>query len=147
MLGGRARGCFTLVGVSQALSILYLDDSPTALREVESTLVALGHTVRTASAVAEAKRMMASSELVIIDFHMPGIDGAQARVELQAALPQGSARPTYYLYTSDTAVAGRYKELGFDGALTWKGNLEALGPQVQSIARMMRMRKFLSKQR
>jgi two-component system OmpR family response regulator len=132
--------------VSQTLSILYLDDSPTALREVESTLVALGHTVRTTSAVAEAKRMMAGCELVIIDFHMPGIDGAQARVELQAAL-QGSARPTYYLYTSDTAVAGRYKELGFDGALTWKGNLEALGPQVQSIARIVRMRKFLAKQR
>ena len=38
-------------------------------------------------------------------------------------------------------------KLGFDGALTWKGNLEALGPQVQSIARIVRMRKFLAKQR
>jgi hypothetical protein len=51
------------------------------------------------------------------------------------------------LYTSDTGVAGRYKELGFDGALTWKGNLEALGPQVQSIARIAKMRKFMSNKR
>jgi CheY-like chemotaxis protein len=135
-----------LIRVSQGLSILYLDDSPTALREVESQLVALGHAVRTAATVSEAKWMMAGVELVIIDFHMPGIDGAQALVELQAAQPS-NIKPTYYLYTSDTTVAGRYKELGFDGALTWKGNLEALGPQVQSIARIVKMRKFMSKQR
>ena len=135
-----------LIGVSQGLSILYLDDSPTALREVESRLASLGHVVRTAATVSEAKWMMNGCELIIIDFHMPGTDGAQALMELQTAQP-ANARPVYYLYTSDTAVAGRYKELGFDGALTWKGNLDALGPQVQSIARIVKMRKFMSGKR
>jgi CheY-like chemotaxis protein len=134
-----------LIRVSQGLSILYLDDSPTALREVESRLIALGHAVRTAASVSEAKWMMNGCALVIIDFHMPDMDGAQALVQLQAV--QQAAKPTFYLYTSDTLVAGRYKEFGFDGALTWKGNLDALGPQVQSIARIVKMRKFMSGKR
>ncbi len=128
------------------LSILYLDDSPTALREVEQALSALGHTVRKAQNVDEARALAEGTDLVIIDFHMPEMDGARALVELQSA-PQKGVRPSYYLYTSDTSIAGNFKELGFDGALTWKGNLDALGPQIQSIARIVQMRRFMSKKR
>jgi CheY-like chemotaxis protein len=137
---------FILSRVQQGLGILYLDDSPTALREVERELTAMGHTVRVASTVAEATWLVSGSQLVIIDFHMPEMDGARALVELQNAKNAGP-RPAFYLYTTDTSVAGRYKEFGFDGALTWKGNLEALGPQIQSIARILRMRKFMNSKR
>jgi CheY-like chemotaxis protein len=128
------------------LNILYLDDSPTALREVERELTSMGHKVQSAASVAEARRMLAGSQLVIIDFHMPEMDGARALVELQGAHGSG-AKPAYYLYTTDTSIAGRYKEFGFDGALTWKGNLQALGPQIQSIARILKMRRFMNTKR
>jgi CheY-like chemotaxis protein len=128
------------------LNILYLDDSPTALREVERELSSMGHQVQSAASVSEAKSMLSSAQLVIIDFHMPEMDGAQALVQLQAAQNR-AMKPAYYLYTTDTSIAGRYKEFGFDGALTWKGNLQALGPQIQSIARILKMRRFMNTKR
>jgi CheY-like chemotaxis protein len=131
---------------SSGLNILYLDDSPTALREVERELSSMGHQVQIAASVSEAKWMLTSVQLVIIDFHMPEMDGAQALGELQAA-QSGGNKPAYYLYTTDTSIAGRYKEFGFDGALTWKGNLQALGPQIQSIARILKMRRFMNTKR
>jgi CheY-like chemotaxis protein len=138
MLEGQVQG--------NGLNILYLDDSPTALREVERELASMGHQVQTVASVAEAKWMLSNVQLVIVDFHMPEMDGAQALAELHAA-HSGSMKPAYYLYTTDTSIAGRYKEFGFDGALTWKGNLQALGPQIQSIARILKMRRFMNTKR
>ncbi len=131
---------------SFALSILYLDDSLAALREGERALTTAGHTVKLALNIREAQGKLAGTDLVIIDFHMPEMDGAQAMRELRSLQPAG-ARPAYYLYTSDTTVAGRFKQLGFDGAITWKGNLEALSSQVQAIARILKMRRFMSDRR
>ena len=128
------------------LSILYLDDSPTALREVELALTPLGHTVRSALSVIDAKGKLAGTDLVIVDFHMPEMNGEQALAELRAA-HHTREPPVYYLYTTDTNIAGRFKEFGFDGALTWKGNLDALGPQILAIARILKMRRFMSQNR
>jgi CheY-like chemotaxis protein len=124
------------------LSILYLDDSESALRAVTQALGEAGFEVRTAGTPDAACTLVRKADLVIIDYHLAGSDGAAAARQLRAS-PGLDPKAPFYLYTSDTTVASSFKELGFDGALTQKGNLEALVRQVQSIAKIMEMRRFV----
>jgi len=123
---------------------LYLDDSPAALAEVYAALSAEGHDVRTAATVGEAVPWLEISDIVIIDFHMPGINGAEALLELQGRLGP-SANPTFYLYTTDTSIAVNFRQHGFHGAFTNKGHVTTLAAQLATAARLLKMRRFVSR--
>ncbi len=123
------------------LTILYLDDSEVQLSAVSSELTKLGHEVRVAATVGEAVRQVNGADLVMIDFHMPDADGAQALGRLRSAV-RGDAPVGFYLYTSDRELATSYKKLGFDGAFVEKGDSDALPAQIVAANRILQLRRL-----
>ena len=122
------------------LTILCFDDSEATLTLMAWTLAEYGHEVHTATTAAAALSVVTSCDLVIIDFHMPGMDGASA---LEVLKPRAPAESTlFYLYTGDDTAANSCKDLGFDGAFTDKGDISALPAQVDVAARRLRLRQF-----
>jgi DNA-binding NarL/FixJ family response regulator len=86
-------------------------------------------------------KMTAWAELVIVDFHMPSIDGAALLPALKDAA--SSESPCFfYMYTSDPEVARKYDTYGFDGGFLRKGDEKALGPQVEAAFRTIHLRKL-----
>ncbi len=120
--------------------ILYIDDSAAELGAAATALRAAGYQVETHTSVAAARAHVLDSELVLIDFHMPGTDGGEVLQELKEAIAGRESRPAFYLYTSDKDVGSEYRELGFDGRLILKGNSEALVRQVDAAFRIMALR-------
>ena len=123
------------------LTILFFDDSEAALTAVAVELAEHGHEVHTAQTANEAAAVVASCDLIIVDFHMPEIDGAAALRQLKPRA-RGEDATLFYLYTADTSVAMSFKELGFDGAFIDKGDVTALPSQVDVAARRLRLRQF-----
>lgn len=126
--------------------ILVIDDSWVILDRVRAALSAEGYQVSATTESVGAAKHLRGCDLVIIDFHMPGIDGKFVLNSLRRA---GAASPTclYYLYTSDPEVARRSGEFGFDGSFLHKGNEALLVPQVSAVFRTIRMRKLATKMR
>jgi DNA-binding NarL/FixJ family response regulator len=125
--------------------IVVVDDSYLILDRIRERLSVEGYRVRTTTGQSAALKLVESADLAIIDFHMPGIDGAEMLRSLKALHPHGPC--LYYLYTSDRDVATRYQRLGFDGAFLRKGEEEALVPQVNAVFRTIRMRKLAQRLR
>lgn len=125
--------------------IVVVDDSYLILERIRERLSAEGYRVRTTTGQTVATKLVESADLAIIDFHMPGVDGAEMLRSLKASHPHGAC--LYYLYTSDREVATRYQLLGFDGAFLRKGEEAALVPQVGAVFRTIRMRKLAEKLR
>ena len=111
--------------------ILIIDDSETLLSRVQMRLAAEGYEVVTSTQSIGNARHLHSTDLVLIDFHMPGFDGAHVVDSLRRAAGDRSAC-LLYLYTSDEGVAAAYEALGFDGVFTQKGDLDALAGQVRA---------------
>jgi DNA-binding NarL/FixJ family response regulator len=125
--------------------IVVVDDSYLILDRIRERLTAEGYHVRTTTGQSAAMKLVEFADLAIIDFHMPGIDGAEMLTSLKTLHPRGPC--LYYLYTSDRNVATRYEQLGFDGAFLRKGEEEALVAQVGAVFRTIRMRKLAQKLR
>jgi DNA-binding NarL/FixJ family response regulator len=125
--------------------IVVVDDSYLVLDRIRERLTAEGYRVRTTTGQSAAMKLVEFADLAIIDFHMPGIDGAEMLTSLKTLHPSGPC--LYYLYTSDRNVATRYEQLGFDGAFLRKGEEEALVAQVSAVFRTIRMRKLAQKLR
>jgi CheY-like chemotaxis protein len=121
--------------------ILYLDDSDVQLGAVRDALSVTGQRVVVAETLSEAMSKLDGVDLVIIDYHMPMIDGAHALRALKQRLPI-HATPLFYLYTTDTEVAVSFKQLGFDGAFTRKGDPETLRTQFQAACRLLKLKRF-----
>jgi CheY-like chemotaxis protein len=140
---GAAGAISTTTGVKRTRRhILVIDDSEVMLSRIRRALELEGYDVTaTARAVGNA-RHIASSDLIIIDFHMPGIDGGTVIASLRAAATTKGHPCLFYLYTSDKAVARDYRKLGFDGCFTDKGNEESLARQVRAVFRMLQMRQL-----
>jgi CheY-like chemotaxis protein len=125
--------------------ILVIDDSEVMLARIKRALAAEGYTVTTTSQAVGNARHIPTSDLVIIDFHMPGIDGGTVITSLRSAAA-AMARPClFYLYTSDPKVTASYAKLGFDGCFTEKGDEQALVRQVRAVFRMLQMRALSKK--
>jgi len=119
--------------------ILIIDDSEVLLARMQRVLSAEGYEVTVTTQVIGNARHIPTSDLVIIDYHMPGIDGATVVKSLKSAAG-ATHRCLFYLYTSDKEVTAEYAQLGFDGVITAKGDDEALRSQVSAIARISQMR-------
>lgn len=122
--------------------VLIIDDSEIMLQRIQRALVASGdgYEVTTTVSVVGNARHVAKADLVIIDFHMPGLDGGTVLASLKDVAKALQHPCLFYLYTTDPTIAAAYAKLGFDGALTEKGNEEALVRQVRAIFRMLQMR-------
>jgi DNA-binding NarL/FixJ family response regulator len=131
--------------MTDAGDIVVIDDSFLILDRIRERLSAEGYKVRTTTGQTVALKLVQNADLAIVDFHMPGVDGAEMLSSLRQSHPNGNC--LYYLYTSDREVATRYQELGFDGAFLRKGEEAALVPQVGAVFRTIRMRKLAQKLR
>ena len=129
--------------------ILVIDDSEVMLSRIKKALVAEGYEVLTTTRAVGNARYIPTSDLVIIDYHMPGIDGetviqalrgSSSRMEQADAAKSSKSGCLFYLYTSDAAIAHSYARLGFDGSLNDKGDEASLVRQVGSIFRMRKIR-------
>ena len=127
---------------AQSFRILCLDDSEAQLQELVSALRREGYVTFPALTVEEARQRLANIDLVIVDFHMPRMNGAEALLLLRAALPPDSA-PLFYLYTTDKDAAVSFKAHGFDGAFTAKGEMETLVSQVETALRRLKLKRFM----
>lgn len=119
--------------------ILIIDDSESILAMARRVLSADGHDVIATAQVVGNARHIPSSDLIIVDFHMPGIDGAAVVQSMREAAVGHKVCPIY-LYTSDAKVASEYWKYGFDGSLTEKGSEMALIQQVRAVFRRMDIR-------
>ncbi|MGK4006783.1 response regulator [Sorangium sp. So ce1036] len=125
--------------MAQAGRILVVDDSEIVLMRIRVELSSAGYDVVTTTQLVGTARHLRGCDLVIIDLHMPGLDGSQIVSSLRSAVPAGEAPPLFYLYTTDAAAGRRYAELGFDGVFGKKGDLLALTPQVQAALRLRKL--------
>ena len=131
--------------MSEGGEIVVVDDSYLVLDRIRERLTAEGYHVRTTTGQGAAVKLVQNADLAIIDFHMPGVDGAEMLSTLRKSHPHTSC--LYYLYTSDREVATRYQQLGFDGAFLRKGEEAALVAQVGAVFRTIRMRKLAQRLR
>ncbi|HVY49393.1 MAG TPA: response regulator [Minicystis sp.] len=126
--------------------ILVIDDSWVVLDTVRSQLAAQGYDVRVTSEYAVAERQIKQTDLCIIDFHMPGLDGKAMTRALRAAAGDEDGC-VFYLYTSDPDVARQHAALGFDGSFLKKGDAAVLVNQVSAVFRTIKMKKLAREMR
>jgi two-component system, OmpR family, response regulator len=119
--------------------ILVIDDSEIVLMRIRVELASAGYHIITTTQIVGTARHLRGCDLVIVDYHMPGLDGTMVLSSLKAALPAGERQPLFYLYTTDAGAGRRYAELGFDGVFGRKGDLLALIPQVQAALRIRKL--------
>jgi DNA-binding NarL/FixJ family response regulator len=130
--------------MSDQQTILVIDDSEVFLDRTKECLEAAGYRVITTTQTVGVGRHLLESQLVIIDWYMPGIDGGELLASLRAAIGSNPARPLFYLYTSDHSVIRDAKARGFDGHFINKGNDQSLVRQVEAA---FRLTKFMSRSR
>jgi CheY-like chemotaxis protein len=121
--------------------VLVIDDSELVLERVKARLQRESYEVATTSQPVGAARHLLLCDLVILDFHMPGMNGGEVLRSLKMLGSSSGATPLYFLYTSDKALSRGYRELGFDGTLLDKGNDEALVQQVAVAVRLAKLRR------
>ncbi len=126
--------------------ILVIDDSWVVLESVRSQLITQGYDVRVTSEFAVAERQIKQTDLCIVDFHMPGLDGKAMTRALRGAMGIDDGC-VFYLYTSDPDIARNHASLGFDGSFLKKGDTAILANQVSAVFRTIKMRKLAREMR
>ena len=126
--------------MSRPKKILIIDDSEVLLGRMKRALTAAGFEVLTTSQIVGNARHLPTCDLVIVDFHMPGIDGSQVVASMRAVTNGMKQVCPIFLYSSDATLAADHARLGFDGAFTAKGDEVALVRQVRALFRVVDMR-------
>jgi CheY-like chemotaxis protein len=125
--------------------LLIIDDSEPMLERVKARLQREGYDVLTSSSPLEFQRHLPACDLVIIDFHMPGMNGAEVLRALRRKVASAGEAPLFFLYTGDKVASHEYRQLGFDGGLIHKGDDESLVQQVAVALRLAKLHKRSSR--
>lgn len=120
--------------------IMVVDDSEVLLDRIKQRLEQADYVVITTTQTVGAARHLRTANLVIIDWHMPGISGGEVLESFRAAVAGSTTKPLFYLYTSDHAAAKTAKKLGFDGSFVDKGNDDSLVTQVAAALRIAKLK-------
>jgi DNA-binding response OmpR family regulator len=125
----------------EKLRLLIVDDSDVLLSGLKASLSLAGFDVNVTTQTVGLGRHVADRDVVLIDYHMPGVKGGDVARSLRA---MRNAHPyELYLYTTDLEMAAQYAELGFDGVLLAKGDFRALVTQLAAISRRRRIARLL----
>lgn len=124
-----------------SIRIVYIDDSVADLRTAVDVLEPAGFVVLTHTSAKTAVRDLLHADVVLVDYHMPGMHGGEVVALLRDALPVGQ-RTLFYLFTSDRSLSGEYRRLGFDGQVILKGNSDALLRQLEAARRAIALRRL-----
>lgn len=120
--------------------VLIIDDSQVILDNARRVLEADGYKVTTTTQTVGAARHLVDCDLALIDYHMPGLNGADVIKSFRAASAASNRPCLFYLFTSDPEVAKTYAKVGFDGSLTGKGDDDALLRGVRAAFRVLQLR-------
>lgn len=120
--------------------VLYVDDSADMLARVERRLKAEGLDVVTTTSTVGLARLLPGVVLVLLDYHMPGLNGGDVLQSLKSASKQLAVPPAFYLYSSSELAAAQTHQLGFDGAFSHKGDLDDLVAQLMPVYRLLSLR-------
>jgi two-component system OmpR family response regulator len=120
--------------------ILVIDDSAVMLARIKRALVAEGYEVIATTQLVGNARHLPTCDLVLIDYHMPGLNGSSVLDSLRSVATTMKSKQPFYVYTSDSMIALKSRELGFDGAFSNKGDDEELVRQVRAYFRILDMR-------
>lgn len=120
--------------------ILVIDDQAWVLARIGGALRASGLEVVATSQTVGAGRHLRGCDLVLLDLHMPGLDGTSVLASLREAAAQMNERPDFYLFSSDPSASRDWHAAGFDGAITSKGDDEHVVLQVHAALRARRLR-------
>ena len=128
--------------------VLVVDDTDILRKALEIAVRRMGHTVHSASdaRTALALALEEPPDLALIDFRMPGMDGAQLFEALRSSLRERCPRVLFVTATPASEVAERVERIGQPAGYVKKpfhlddlmrtvaGALEASSPQPQAEA-------------
>ncbi len=120
--------------------ILVIDDSEIMLERIKRALGGKGYEVLATTQLVGNARYLPTCDLVIIDYHMPGLNGASVLESLRALTSTMKNACPLFVYTSDQKIASAHAQLGFDGAFAAKGDEQALVRQLATLFRTLDMR-------
>ncbi|MGD0678137.1 MAG: response regulator [Polyangiaceae bacterium] len=126
--------------MSKPKRILVIDDSAVMLERIKHVLGAQGYDVLATTQPVGNARHLPTCDLVLIDYHMPGLDGSSVVASLRSLAHSMKGACPLYVYTSDPKVASNCTQLGFDGAFNCKGDDRALVRQVAALFRTLAIR-------
>jgi two-component system OmpR family response regulator len=129
--------------VTKKKRIMVIDDSEVILERIRRSLVAQGYDVIATPHPVGNARHLPTCNLVIIDYHMPGLDGSLVVASLRALASANKNECLIYLYTWDPRVAIDHAKLGFDGAFHSKGDEQVLARQVTAVFRRQAMKEAM----
>lgn len=126
--------------MSETKRILVIDDSQVMLDRIRIALTSAGYEVTATTQIIGNARYLASCDLLIIDYHMPGLNGDSVVESMRTIAHSTKNKSKLFLYTSDERIASNYRALGFDGAFWGKGDESVLVRQVAALFRTLEMR-------
>jgi two-component system OmpR family response regulator len=126
--------------MSKIKRILVVDDSEVMLERIKRALVLEGYDVLATTQIIGNARHLPTCDLVLIDYHMPGLDGGSVVASLRSLASTIKNACPLFVYTSDPKISTNYAQLGFDGAFSLKGDEQALVRQVAALFRILAIR-------
>ncbi len=122
-----------------ALSVLLVEDNPVNQIYCQAVLEQMGHRVALANDGLEAVRMEAERryDLILMDCHMPGLDGFDATRQIRRAESQRGARRRPIVALTAAAMfedQQRCRDAGMDDVLTKPFNREQLGALLDRVS-------------
>jgi CheY-like chemotaxis protein len=126
--------------MADAKRILVIDDSEVMLDRIRRALIGAGYEVIATDQIVGNARYLASCDLIIVDYHMPGLNGDSVVASMRTIAHSTKNKSKLFLYTSDEKIAANHRELGFDGAFWGKGDEGVLVRQVAAVFRTLEMR-------
>ena len=133
--------------MTEAITILAVDDQPANLRLLDAVLSPRGYRVIRATSGEQALKLLPSSDvdLVLLDIVMPGIDGYEVCRRIRSA-PETAFLPVVMITASGNQEKTRAIEAGADDFVSKPFDQSELLARVASLARIKRYHDTITQQ-